>query len=157
MFNKEQNVEVSDTTKFNNITKAGNKKLYFISFIMILSILCKLYIERMFQRLPLLLLCFVSLKVFSQDAEIFKPDSIKKEINAVQITTSLHIDGVLNEPEWNLSKPSPRFTQIEPHQNAELNFETYVKVLYNKDYLYFGIFSKDSLGKNAIRATDFKR
>ena len=157
MFNKEQNVEVSDTTKFNNITKAGNKKLYFISFIMILSILYKLYIERMFQRLPLLLLCFVSLKVFSQDAEIFKPDSIKKEINAVQITTSLHIDGVLNEPEWNLAKPSPRFTQIEPHQNAEPNFETYVKVLYNKDYLYFSIFSKDSLGKNAIRATDFKR
>src|SRR5689334_19849777 len=122
-----------------------------------LCIRYKLYIERMFKSLLLLLLCFVSLTTFSQDAEIFKPDSIKKEIDAVQITTSLHIDGVLNEPEWNLAKSSPRFTQIEPHQNAEPNFETYVKVLYNKDYLYFGIFSKDSLGRKAIRATSFKR
>lgn len=111
----------------------------------------------MFSRLPLLLLCFVSLRTFSQDAEIFKPDSIKKEIDAVKITASLHIDGVLNEPEWTLAKPSPRFTQIEPHQGAAPNFETFIKVLYNKEYLYLGFFSKDSLGKKAIRATNFKR
>src|SRR5207237_4547825 len=78
-------------------------------------------------------------------------------IEAVQITTTLHIDGLLNEPEWNLARPSPRFTQIEPYQGAAPNFETQVKVLYNKQYLYFGIFSKDSLGRKAIRATDFKR
>jgi hypothetical protein len=116
-----------------------------------------MYIERMFRLLPLLLLCFISSKAFSQDAEIFKPDSIRKELDAVQITTSLQVDGVLNEPEWKLAKPSPRFTQIEPHQGAAPNFETFVKVLYNKEYLYFGIFSKDSLGRKAIRATDFKR
>src|SRR6476646_2809131 len=87
-----------------------------------------LYIERMFRMLPSLLLCFISLKTFSQDAEIFKPDSIRKEIDAIHITTSLHIDGVLNEPEWRLAKPSPRFTQIEPYQGAAPNFETFIKV-----------------------------
>ena len=91
-----------------------------------------LYIPHMFRTLPLLLLC-ISLRSFSQDAEIFKPDSIKKEIDAVNITTSLHIDGILNEPEWKLAKPSPRFTQIEPYQGAPPHFETFVKVLYNKD------------------------
>jgi hypothetical protein len=116
-----------------------------------------LYIPRMFRTLPLLLLCFISVRTFSQDAKVFKPDSIRKEIDAIHIATSLHIDGLLNEGEWNLAKPSPRFTQIEPYQGAPPDFETFVKVLYNKDYLYFGIFSKDSLGKKAIRATDFKR
>jgi hypothetical protein len=110
----------------------------------------------MFERLPLLLL-LISFKTFAQDAEIFKPDPIRKEIDAVQITRSLRIDGLLNEPEWNLAKPSPRFTQIEPYQGAAPNFETEVKVLYNRQYLYFGVFSHDSSGKKAIRATDFKR
>lgn len=50
----------------------------------------------MFQKLPLLLLLFTVSRSFSQDAEIFKPDSIRREINAVEIKTSLHIDGILN-------------------------------------------------------------
>ncbi len=105
----------------------------------------------------LFIFLFFSLQTFSQNTEIFKPDSVRKEIEAVQITTSIHIDGLLNEPEWLQAKASARFTQIEPYQGAAPNFETIVKVLYNKQYLYFGIFSKDSLGKKAIRATDFKR
>lgn len=94
---------------------------------------------------------------YCQNNDIFKPDSIKKEIEAVQITTSLHIDGLLNEPEWNLAKASPRFIQVEPYQGAPPNHATEVRVLYNRQYLYFGIFAHDSVGKRAIRATDFKR
>jgi hypothetical protein len=63
----------------------------------------------------------------------------------------------LNEPEWQVAQASPQFTQIEPYQGATPNFETAVKILYNKQFLYLGIFSKDSLGRKAIRATDFKR
>ncbi|MFI5134167.1 MAG: DUF5916 domain-containing protein, partial [Chitinophagales bacterium] len=113
----------------------------------------------MFERLPLLLLLLflIPSKIFAQNEEIFKPDSIKKEIDVIHITSFLRIDGALNEPEWQLAKLSPRFTQIEPYQGALPNFETIVKVLYNKQYLYFGVFSKDSLGRKAIRATDFKR
>ena len=111
----------------------------------------------MYSKLPLLLLLIISIRSFSQGAEIFKPDSIKKELNAVEITTTLHVDGILNEPEWQVAQASPQFTQIEPYQSAAPNFETAVKILYNKQFLYLGIFSKDSLGRKAIRATDFKR
>ena len=107
----------------------------------------------------LLLPCFIALTLhaYPQNPDMFKPDSIKKELNAVQITTMLRIDGVLNEPEWKKAIPSPRFIQIEPYQNQLPNFETDVKVLYNQQYLYFGIFSRDSMGRKSIRATDFKR
>jgi hypothetical protein len=105
----------------------------------------------------LALFLFANTFVFSQDAGTFKPDSIPKEIFAVPITTSLRIDGIMNEEEWKLALPSPRFIQIEPYQNQPPNFETDVKILYNRKYLYVGVFARDSLGKKAIRATDFKR
>lgn len=116
------------------------------------------YLDRMFARTLLLLLAaFGFLSSFCQDAALFKPDSIRKELEALPISSNIHIDGVLSEPEWKLAKPSPRFIQIEPFQDSPSNFQTDVKVLYNRQYLYFGIFSHDSLGKKAIRATDFKR
>ncbi len=97
------------------------------------------------------------LKINAQDAEIFKPDSVKKEIVAIEIESSLRVNGVMNEEVWKKAAASPSFIQIEPFQGNKPNHPTEVKVLYNKHYLYFGIFSKDSLGKKSIRATDFKR
>src|SRR5215510_7697114 len=101
----------------------------------------------------LFLFLILSIRTFSQDAEIFKPDSVKKEIIATKINASLHIDGILNEPEWIHAAISPRFTQIEPYQGAAPNFETSIKVLFNKQFIYFGIFSQDPGGRKAIRAT----
>lgn len=110
----------------------------------------------MIKKLPNLLF-FITSFSFAQDAEIFKPDSIKKKIEAIQINTTLRIDGVMNDAEWKLAKPISDFTQIEPYQGKEPSHRTEVRVLYNKNYLYVGIFARDSLGKKAIRATDFKR
>ncbi|MDF7820707.1 DUF5916 domain-containing protein [Runella sp. MFBS21] len=95
--------------------------------------------------------------LWAQDAEIFKPDSAKRTIEARQISTSLRLDGHLSEAEWQGSFASPSFTQIEPFQGKEPTQHTEVKALYNRQYLYFAIFSRDSLGKKALRATDFKR
>jgi hypothetical protein len=98
-----------------------------------------------------------SFNCYSQDASVFKPDSVRKEITAVRINSSIRVDGVLNENEWKLAQPSPRFIQIEPLQGSVPGFETDVKILYNRQYLYFGIICHDSMGKKAIRAPDFRR
>lgn len=107
----------------------------------------------------ILLIVFTAftLNCYSQQKEIFDPDSVRKEIGAVEINSSLHIDGLLNEAEWKLAKPSPHFVEIEPVQGNPPGEATEVKVLYNRQYLYFGIFAHDSLGTKALRATDFKR
>lgn len=110
----------------------------------------------MIKKLLLLLVATTSIS-FAQDADIFKPDSIKKVIDAIQITSSLRIDGVMNDAEWHKIKATSGFIQIEPFQGKNPTQNTEVRVLYNKQYLYFGIFARDSLGKKAIRATDFKR
>jgi hypothetical protein len=103
------------------------------------------------------LLLTVPAGVASAQADVFPPDPVKKTITAVMITTPLRVDGVLDEPEWRLAAASPRFTQVEPQQGAPSNFATSVRVLYNAQYLYVGVFSQDPEGRKAIRATDFKR
>src|SRR5262245_43022294 len=106
--------------------------------------------------LPWLLLALPG-SAASQSAEVFPPDPVKKTIAAVRIESTLHLDGVLNEPEWRLTTVSPRFTQIEPLQGAPTGFPTTLRVLYNRRYLYIGVYAQDSGGRKAIRATDFKR
>src|SRR5581483_893626 len=111
----------------------------------------------MVKKLLPLLFVFIPFRAFSQDADFFKPDSVRRSIAAVKISSSMHIDGKLDEPEWKLPKPSIRFTQIEPQQGKPSNFLTEVKVVYNRQNLYVGIIAHDPLGKKAIRATDFMR
>ena len=111
----------------------------------------------MTKQLILLIFSSVAIHSYSQDAGVFKPDAVKKEMTAIQISNTIKIDGLLNEEEWKLAKPSPRFVQIEPQQGMPANFETEVKVLYNRQYLYVGFICYDSVGKKAIRATDFRR
>ncbi|HEX3168852.1 MAG TPA: DUF5916 domain-containing protein [Chitinophagaceae bacterium] len=109
------------------------------------------------KQVVLLFLLLFTIHSYSQDAGVFKPDAVKKEMTAVQISNTIKVDGLLNEEEWKLAKPSPRFVQIEPQQGMPANFETEVKVLYNRQYLYVGFICHDSVGKKAIRATDFRR
>ena len=88
---------------------------------------------------------------------MFKPDSVKKTIEAVKINSHLKIDGVLKDNEWKLPKAYNDFVEIDPHQGQKPKQMTEVKVLFNHQFLYVGVFSKDSLGKKSVRAVDFKR
>ena len=68
----------------------------------------------MIKKLLFLLFLFTSLHALAQDADFFKPDSVRKQLKAVKITTSINVDGLLNEPEWKLAALSSTFIQIEP-------------------------------------------
>lgn len=93
----------------------------------------------------------------AQDAEIFPPNPVRRSIEAQQTETGLKIDGRLDEEAWGLARPVAGFTQVEPFQGENATQQTEIRVLYNRQFLYFGVFSRDSLGKKALRATDFKR
>lgn len=101
--------------------------------------------------------CLLSATCFAQDASVFKPDAVKKEVVATRISSSLKIDGLLNEAVWQQALPAPDFIQIEPLQGQPASQLTSTRVLYNRQYLYVGIIAYDSAGKKAIRATDFRR
>jgi Domain of unknown function (DUF5916)/Carbohydrate family 9 binding domain-like len=107
--------------------------------------------------LSIFLTFFSSVVVFAQDAEVFKPDSIKKSLEAIKIDNALRIDGFLNDTEWKNAPVSTQFTQVDPFQGQLPTQQTQVKALFNRRFLYLAIISYDSLGKKAIRATDFRR
>lgn len=95
--------------------------------------------------------------VWAQDAKIFPPNPVKRSIKSVKITGNLKVDGRIDESEWSLATPTTNFIQIEPLQGENANQQTEVRVLYNRQFLYVGVYAKDSLGQKALRAIDFKR
>lgn len=88
---------------------------------------------------------------------VFPPDSIKRKIEATQITGTLKIDGYLNDPYWNEASIVPDFIQMDPHQGKPPKYKTTVKLLYNATYLYIGAICFDSIGKSNFRVPNFKR
>lgn len=111
----------------------------------------------MYRKVLLVVVGLLPVVGMAQDAQIFKPDSIRRTIEATRIQSNLKIDGVLDDPEWKLAKPYGKFVEVEPFQGRTPKQYTEAKVLYNSQFLYISAFCRDSLGKKAVRVIDFKR
>ena len=98
-----------------------------------------------------LALCLFPLLCFSQDVLLFKPDSIRKEFEAVKISSNLKIDGLLKDEAWQLAKPKSDFIEVDPRQGETPRHFTEMRALFNQHYLYVGVFNRDTLGKKSIR------
>jgi len=103
-------------------------------------------------------LFFISLVVVAQKpATVFSPIEERKKIEAGEIKNNLKIDGKLDEGEWKNQKATNNFIQVEPNQGEKANFDSWVKMLYNRRFLYIGVFNKDTLGRKGLRVPNFKR
>ena len=88
--------------------------------------------------------------------EVPRPD-LRNQLKAVRTTSSIKIDGSLNEPAWSIPDSASSFIQVEPVQGNSAKFSTVVKVLYDENSLYIGAICYDSLGKKGIRVTELYR
>ncbi|UFH55690.1 carbohydrate binding family 9 domain-containing protein [Spirosoma sp. KNUC1025] len=96
-------------------------------------------------------------QVTTGQAVIFAPPKKPRIIQAVEISDKLKVDGHLDEPEWQRAKPVNRFVQVDPKQGRPATFDTDVRVLYNRHFLYVAAINYDTLGRKAIRTPNFKR
>ncbi|HMI54724.1 MAG TPA: carbohydrate binding family 9 domain-containing protein, partial [Gemmatimonadaceae bacterium] len=62
---------------------------------------------------------------------------------ATRITGVMHIDGVLNEPQWRTAEPVTRFTQLDPQEGKPASERTDVRFLFDDDALYIGAMMHD--------------
>jgi hypothetical protein len=60
-------------------------------------------------------------------------------VNLKRIETVLDIDGNLNEPEWEDAPVIGELAQVEPVEFGVPSKKTDVKILFNENYIYFGI------------------
>jgi hypothetical protein len=69
----------------------------------------------------------------------------------------LVIDGRLSEADWSLAPVVSEFREVEPVQNAPVQFRTSIRVLWDADNLYVGVVAYDSLGARGVRVQDLRR
>ena len=66
-----------------------------------------------------------------------------RHLQAVRASAPITLDGVLNEPAWTDAPVARNFIQNEPREGVPATFDTEVRVLYDNDALYFGVFASD--------------
>ncbi|MBI4428297.1 MAG: carbohydrate binding family 9 domain-containing protein [Ignavibacteriales bacterium] len=61
-----------------------------------------------------------------------------KTARAVRTPTAPRIDGLLNEPEWQLASTVADFVQRDPFEGEQPTQKTEIRILYDDDAVYFG-------------------
>ena len=77
-------------------------------------------------------------------------------LTAIRTTTSITLDGRLDEPDWQMAAVAKDFYQLEPVEGAPASHPTEVRVLYDDKNLYIGFMSYDD-NPELIMAPDMKR
>ena len=68
---------------------------------------------------------------------------LDRVLPAVRAAGPITLDGVLDEPAWSAAPLANHFLQNDPREGEPATFDTDVRVLYDDDALYFGVFAKD--------------
>ena len=104
-----------------------------------------------FHLVLLILLATLSHPLFGQQAP--PADGIsaeRKSLSAVRISTPPRIDGVLDEEVWSAAQAASGFVQAEPYEGRPATEQTEVKLLYDEDNLYIGVYCHDEPSANII-------
>jgi RluA family pseudouridine synthase len=74
---------------------------------------------------------------------ISSPDG-RRQLQAVQATTPITIDGALDEEVWTRAMPATDFIQADPQEGQPATEITEVRVAFDADYLYIGALLRDT-------------
>src|SRR5688572_17916416 len=81
---------------------------------------------------------------------------LDRHLTIVRAAGPITLDGVLDEPAWRDAPVAKNFIQNDPREGVAATFDTEVRVLYDNDALYFGVFAKDD-NPNGIIVSDLKK
>ncbi len=98
----------------------------------------------------------VSQKIDSIKVNEYSGQLERKIIYVKKINSSIKIDGILNEPEWEQCTPSEGFIQKEPLDNTPSTERTVVRVIIDDENICFGIQCYDS-EPDKIISTEMRR
>lgn len=69
---------------------------------------------------------------------------VSRQIDAVRTTGPIRLDGALDEPDWQRAPVATGFLQSDPHEGEPASEATEVRVLYDNETLYIGVFAQAS-------------
>jgi hypothetical protein len=110
-----------------------------------------------FERFRARLIIALSIPLFgvvSQGQQLLTKDALRqttpvqstesKRSQAVRVSETIKIDGLLDEAAWSLAQPATDFRQERPTEGAPASERTDVRVLFDEKNIYFGIRAFDS-------------
>ena len=68
---------------------------------------------------------------------------LERRLMAVRATGPITLDGVPDEAAWNDAPIASHFLQNDPREGEPATYDTEVRVIYDEDALYVGVFAKD--------------
>jgi hypothetical protein len=81
---------------------------------------------------------------------------LERKMVATRATSPIVLDGVLDEAAWREAPVAKDFIQNEPREGVPATYDTEVRVIYDDEALYFGVFAKDAEPGNII-VNDLKK
>jgi hypothetical protein len=82
--------------------------------------------------------------------------AVPPKLDAIRLAGDITLDGALDEPSWSQAPTADNFIQNDPREGMPATFDTEVRVLYDDEALYFGVFAKDDQPSRII-ANDLKK
>jgi len=73
-----------------------------------------------------------------------------KTLRALRITSPIRVDGVLDDAAWQQAEAATDFVQQDPNVNEPVSEPTEVRVLVDREAIYFGIVCHDSTPRGVI-------
>jgi hypothetical protein len=78
-----------------------------------------------------------------QSAINYETARLDRRMTAVRATGPITLDGVLDEAAWKDAPVADHFIQNDPKEGRPATFDTEVRVLYDDQAIYFGVFAHD--------------
>jgi hypothetical protein len=79
-----------------------------------------------------------------------------RRLDAVRLAGEITLDGTLDEPSWSQAPIAQNFIQNDPREGMPATYDTEVRVLYDDEAVYFGVFAKDDQPSRII-VNDLKK
>ena len=69
---------------------------------------------------------------------------LERRLQAVRATSAIELDGAIDEAAWRDAPIANHFIQNDPREGEPATEDTEVRVLYDNEAIYFGVFAKDN-------------
>ena len=81
---------------------------------------------------------------------------LERQLQVIRAAGKITVDGVLDEQAWTDAPVARDFIQNDPREGQPATFDTDVRVIYDDDAIYFGVFAKDAEPRRIV-VNDLKK
>jgi hypothetical protein len=95
---------------------------------------------------------------FAQQGEPidYQTAHLDRKLAIIRVVGEIRVDGMLDEEAWQAAPLASQFIQNDPREGEPATFDTQVRVLYDDEAVYFGVFARDD-EPDAIIVSDLKK